>query len=368
MTPNDFDQHDPDQDDPDQHVAGEGLESASVLKMPRHLLYGRVAAEFAEIAKQQRERIGLTVEALSRASGVSIQRINIFERGKAAPYWQEAIALAMVYGVRMSVIAERLRRAEGDAADWCEHNHGRNTALSKRHCREQAMAYVRDTTDGDTDVLVEKLSEMSDDIVDITIADWPAILPPSFGEAISAELHALMPNMKIVTTVAAHHGAPVPYGISDPNAARKVSGEFGKIFVGAGPLLDRVHFHVEGVRSRLEWLVTRHLKTPSGLLQSADRRSMTPKARRFASEPLDQRLTLQCSRLTLVMTLLDVVRPGGERDGPAILEALKFMTTDDVAKFDHGQIPPNFEATLTDANKLMLDTALALREIAEGHL
>jgi transcriptional regulator with XRE-family HTH domain len=367
MTPNDFDQHDPDQDDPDQHVTSAGLDSASVLKMPRHLLYGRVAAEFSVIAKQHRERIGLTVEALSRASGVSIQRINIFERGKAAPYWQEAIALAMVYGVRMSAIAERLRRAEGDAADWCEHNHGRNAALSKRHCREQALAYVRDTTDEDTAVLVEKLSGMSDDIVDITIADWPAILPPSFGEAISAELESLLPNMKIVAGCAAHRGEPVPYGISDPTMARKVRNTVGQVFVGAGPLLDRIHFHVEGVRSRLEWLVTRHLRTPSGVLQSADRRSVASKAR-IASAPLERRLTLQCSRLTDVMKLLDAVRPGGDRDGPAVLAALEFLREEDVARFDHRQIPPNFEATLTSANKLMLDTALALREIAEEHL
>lgn len=84
-------------------------EPPNVLRLRERLAYKRLTEEFALLAREYRKKTGLSLEALSKQSRVSLSRLKKFEAAKAAPYFGEMLLLAQIYRVPASSIATRLQ-------------------------------------------------------------------------------------------------------------------------------------------------------------------------------------------------------------------------------------------------------------------
>lgn len=325
--------------------------SAMVLNVRERLIYNRCADEFAIMAREYRERCAHSVKTLARASGVAASRIVKFEEGTEVPSFPEVCALAQAYRIPVSHIRNRLQSLDamlrGGDQDGGEQD-APGAPPFKNNFSGHAMGFLRDLTPADTERLAAQLREPDETVVDITIADWPRILPPTFGHAVLGECGALALNIQIIKPCAGRGGAPVQMAITAPG------GPPGKWFVKSGDLLDRSYDDLQGVSARIEALLFREFKYREPRTAEYD-----------ASAPLAERVAVQLSRLRQAINLIDAVRSGGDGGAGPVLERLVFIKEKDVRKPEYQQTAPNFAATLFEATALLEATANSLVEIAK---
>jgi hypothetical protein len=327
--------------------------SALILNVRERLVYNRCADEFAIMSRKYRKRCAHSVKTLARASGVAASRIVKFEAGTEVPSFPEVCALAQVYRIRVSHIRNRLQRLCDALLRGGDHD-GELNALgavrSKNAFSGHAMGFLRDVTPADLDLLAAHLREPDESIVDITIAEWPSILPPTFGHAVLGECGALALNMRIIEACAGRGGAPVQLAVTAPG------GPPGKWFVKSGELLDRSYDDLQEISARIEALLFREFKYRGARKDKSEARAPFVDS---ATEPLSltARVAVQLSRLRQAIDLIDTVREGGDGGAARAAEGLFFIAEEDVGKPEYQQTAPNFTAILSEATDLLEATA-----------
>lgn len=183
--------------------------------------------------------------------------------------------------------------------------------------------------------LIVKVPFIDAEIADITMADWPAILPPGFVEEIEAERWTVKLAIMLI--------------------------EKGREFED---MLSHAHFMLAGAVARLEWLSTRHsrrnaslgLSHPNGGRMSEEKDSAgesvnADPAKTIAVFPLQERIEAQRTQISRAMSIIEACRLGSD-------SMLATMQGDD---------EPDFEGALAAAHELLSDVANELEAIAASH-
>jgi hypothetical protein len=334
--------------------------SAMVLSVRERLIYNRCADEFAIMAREYRESCAHSVKTLARASGVAVSRIVKFEAGEEVPSFPEVCALAQAYRIPVSHIRNRLQRLDamlrGGDQDGGAQNAPSALPLTNNFCAH-AMGFLRDVTPAEIEQLATQLREPDENIVDITIAEWPRIFPPTFGHAVLGECGALDLNIRMITACAGRGGAPVQMAITTP------VGPPGKWFLKSGDLLDRSYDDLQRISARIEALLFRESKYREPRTDNSETHAPIAES---ATEPLSltARVAVHVSQLRQAISLIDTVRPGGDGSAAGVLERLVIIKEKDVRKPEYQHTAPNLSATLFEAKALLEASANSLVEIA----
>jgi transcriptional regulator with XRE-family HTH domain len=65
--------------------------------------------------RQERDKKGMTQEAVAQRAGITVAHLSGIERGHANPTWGTAAAIAAALGVSLVQLAKRYEAARGEA-------------------------------------------------------------------------------------------------------------------------------------------------------------------------------------------------------------------------------------------------------------
>lgn len=206
--------------------------------------YLRVLTQFGRLVEGARKHEQMTVDQLSSRSGITVRRLMKYASASAPPHWGDALRLARVLDIPMSLIIAAMRRPllgvsldEQKSlvafvhAQWTE----QRQELQADVCRDR-LIHLEDSS-GETNH-------------DATLADWPEFLPPLLGDALMAEASRLYATYQVLELIVRHGGKAVPIELENETETA--------VPMESGALLSRVHGVLEKVCIRLEWLRSRH--------------------------------------------------------------------------------------------------------------
>lgn len=326
------------------------------------LIYKRLASEFGRIAREFRHRKALSIEKISRKSGVLISRIERFEAGLEAPCFSEMLTLANAYKVRASAIAGPLQQLYDD--------HLKSNPSMPGLFQQRTSVVESDVRIAERAILIQRLGQTDKSVIDITIADWPAILPPGFMESMDAERAVL--RVALIMLAACRASSTVP-GHSIPRVLPP-----GKVLAERGKVLSTVHFVLTGVRERLGGLITRHLyqrgQAPSAAPSSPRNSQMRnddqsgADARTDTAEtalPFGQRVEAQRTQIAKAMSIIEACRLGGDSMLAPSIHGRDDNDDDHAGK--HGERETaHFEGALAAVNDILGDVLAGLEAISHA--
>jgi transcriptional regulator with XRE-family HTH domain len=274
-------------------------EPGVVLNIQERLTYKRVVDELGRTTAALRRRRGLTLKELSRKSAVPIRRLQQFEEARAAPHFVEMILLAPQYRIRLSEIAAQLR---GVISSPLEQTTLARIPFSKALYCTEAAVLIEDTSEEQQRLMSEKLRSSEGyfaTFVDITITEWPAMLPPNIGVSLLAEYRELAREKQVMTACFGTRGAPLGIQLTlppQPGARKPPPGAMPYITCGA--LLDRVRMNAGHSTARLDLYLRRQAQL-SGTEQMAH---------------VVRRVGIAQAYLRQVVAQVNVIRPSGEAE------------------------------------------------------
>lgn len=210
-----------------------------------HMRYLRVLTRFGRLVEGARKHQQMTIDHLSALSGISIRRLTKYETASAPPHWADVLRLAQALDIRTSFIIATLRRP---LLDLSLDKYKAFVAFVYAQGAQQRQELQEDMSSGR---MIHLEGRSDERIHDATIEDWPEFLPPLLGDALMAEASRLHTIYLVLEMIADHGGGPVPIELESDSHAT--------VPIESAELLSRVHYNLECICTRLEWLRSRHV-------------------------------------------------------------------------------------------------------------
>lgn len=217
-----------------------GARVDSVHRFRHRLALHRALSAFAIALNALRHRRAWSFQELSKRTDIPVSRILELIGARAAPAWDEVLWFAWAFRVPATSLVSRL-----------------TAALDHDSAPELAQAISIASRPWETSVdrarkayLLQKLSAHHGQILNLSLADWPAVLPPSLAECFATEATVMHINSMIIEEC-----VEVITRLPDGKSRRMT---LGQVIRTAGEDLDSALHATSGVTERLQALAHRH--------------------------------------------------------------------------------------------------------------